>query len=220
MFRRFPTPPAPELTVLGAVAGIGCLGFLPGAAGAGDGVTLLGWLALVAPALGAWAGSTRVALFPFGLWAPAAWGLALVLAEANALRPLPAAHWGLCAIAGLFALGFAYGRRSQAPLGGAGFVLLATLALAGAALGFGLLVGGADLARRHPEAAAWLLDLSPLVLVFDCAGWDWTHAQDEVYRNAGVEWFQRRSFAGNLAGPSVLVVGCLLALLVRPRNAP
>jgi len=65
-----------------------------------------------------------------------------------------------------------------------------------------------------------LLELSPLVLIFDCAGWDWTHAQDEVYRHAGVEWFQRRSFAGNLAGPSVLVVGCLLALLVRPRSEP
>jgi hypothetical protein len=90
--------------------------------------------------------------------------------------------------------------------------------LAGAAVGFGLLAGGAEVARTHPRAAAWLLDLSPLVLVFDCAGWDWVHAQPEVYAAAGIEWFARRPHPGNLAGPAVLVVGCALAAL--PRAAP
>jgi len=221
VFRRFPTPPAPTLAVLCAAAVAGFLGLLPGRAGARDPVTLLGWLTLVAPALGTWCGSTRVTFFPFALAVPSAWGLALVLAQAGTPRPLAGAHWALCALAGLFALGFAWGRRARAPLGGAGTVLLVTLALAAAPVGGGLVAGGAELARAgHPRTAATLVELSPLVWVFDCAGWDWTHAQGDVYRRAGVEWFQRRSFAGSLAGPGVLVVGCLLALLVRARNEP
>ena len=220
MFHRFPTPDVPSLTVLGTASGLGFLGLLPGAAGALDPVTLLGWLALAAPALGTWSASTRVGFFPFGLAVPALWGFGLVLAQSDAVRPLPSAHWASCAVLGLFAVGFALGRRSRSPFGSAGLVLLLTLTLAGASVGFGLFAGGAELARARPAAAARLLELSPLVLVFDCAGWDWTHAQDEVYRTAGVEWFQRRSFAGNLAGPAVLVVGCALALLVRPRSEP
>lgn len=221
MFRRFPTPPAPALAVLCLAAGAGFLGLLPGRAGARDPVTVLGWLTLAAPALGTWCGSTRVAFFPFALAVPAAWGLALVLAQASTPRPLSGAHWALCALTGLFALGFAWGRRARAPLGGAGLVLLVTLALAAAPVGGGLVAGGAELARAgHPGMAAALVELSPLVWIFDCAGWDWTHAQGDVYRRAGVEWFQRRSFAGSLAGPSVLVVGCALALLVRARNEP
>jgi hypothetical protein len=220
VFRRFSTPDARALAVLAGAAGLGLLGCLPGAAGAGDPVTLLAWLALSSPALGAWVGSTRIGFFPFALAVPAAWGLAFVLAHASAPRPLPSAPWALCALAGLFGLGFAIGRRARAALGGAGAVLLATLALAGAPVGCGVLAGGAELARSRPRAAARLLDLSPLVLVLDCAGLDWTHAQDDVYRRAGVEWFTRRSFRGDLAGPAVLVVGCALALLVRPRSEP
>jgi hypothetical protein len=220
VFRRIPTPPTDRLLVLAAAAGLGLLGCLPSARGAGSPVALLGWLALVAPSLGALVGRTRIALFPFALAAPATWGLAFAVAQAGAARPLATGLWALCAVAGLFAMGHAMGRRSRELLGGAGAWLFLSLALAALPVGAGLLAGGAELARSHPAVARGLLDLSPLVLVFDCAGFDWTHAQDEVYRRAGIEWFQRRSFAGSLAGPSMLVVGCLLALLVPARSEP
>jgi hypothetical protein len=215
VFERFPPPERTQLATLVACAAAGALGLLPGAGGAGDPVTLLGWLTLAAPAAGALCGAGGLALFPFGLAVPGAWVMLLVLALASARVELATPVWAACVLGGLFAAGWALGRRSRAPLRSAGALLLLGLVLTGAALGFGLLAGGAELARTHPGAAARLLDLSPLVLVFDCAGWDWTHAQPEVYARAGVEWFQRRPYRGNLAGPAVLVVGCALAWLAR-----
>jgi len=187
---------------------LGGLGLLPGAAGAGDGNTLLGWLALCAPALGArlagGGAGWELALVPSG------WTLAW-LACADTRSP-----WPPCVVAGLFAAGVALGRWRGC--GAAGAALHATLLLAGLSLGFGVLAGGAELAPHAPVLAARLLDLSPLVLVFDAAGSDWLHAQPEVYARAGVEWFPRRPWSGNLAGPTVLVVGCLLAVLARPAH--
>lgn len=220
MFRRFPPPSARALGTLGASAGAGALGCLPGAAGAFDPVTLCGWLALSAPAAGALVGSSRAPFFPFGLCVPGSWVLLLVLVEARAGGGLPSPLWAACALAGLFGLGFALGRRLAAPLAGAGLVAFATLWLASAPVGLGLVASGSELARSRPALAARLLDLSPLVLAFDCAGHDWTHAQPELYALAGVEWFQRRPYRGELAGPALLMVGCLLAALVRlPRQA-
>jgi len=192
------------LALLGCALGL--LGLLPGAAGALEPRAFLGWLVLAAPALGAWLAGRG--LPPLGqLAVPVVW-FALGAAATGEFAPSAA-----CLVGGLFALGTALGRRSGAHASGA--ALAVTLVLAGAPLGFGWLAGGAELARAGaPELAAWLLDLSPLVLVFDCAGFDWTHAQPEVYAQAGVEWFPRRPWSGNLAGPAVLVVGCLFAFLV------
>jgi hypothetical protein len=198
-------------------AAAGALGALPGAGGALDPVTMLGWMALAAPAAGAACGARG--LGAPALLVPAAWALALALLSARHGRDLPAPLWAACAVGGLFALGHALGARSRTPLATAGALLFLGLVLATAAPGFGLLAGGTELARTHPSLAARLLDVSPLVLVFDCAGWDWTHAQPEVYAAAGVEWFQRRAYPGNLAGPAVLVVGCALAILARVSGA-
>lgn len=191
---------------------IGGLGLLPGAAGAGDGNTLLGWLALAAPALGTWlAGAGLGAELAL---APLAWSLAWCGCVGAQFTP-----WPPCVVGGLFALGVALGRRSGSAAAGAAFFL--TLGAAGLSLGFGWLPAGADLAQSAPTLAARLLDVSPLVLVFDAAGFDWLHAQPEVYAKAGAEWFPRRPWSGNLAGPAVLVVGCLLAVLSRPaQRAP
>jgi len=219
VFERFPTPTRAQLAVLGACTLAGALGELSGAGGACDPLALLGWLALLAPAAGALCGGARIAFFPFALSVPAAWMCLLTLTVARAPRGPESPLWAACALAGLFALGWAWGVRSAAPIRAAGVLLLAGLLLAGASTGFGLLAGGAELARRHPYAAARLFDLSPLVLVFDCAGVDWAHAQPEVYARSGVEWFQRRPNPGSLAGPAVLVVGCALAWLASRRGA-
>jgi hypothetical protein len=87
-----------------------------------------------------------------------------------------------------------------------------------AALGLGLSAGPPELAREHPRLARALFEVSPLTLVFDCAGWDWAHAQPEVYARAGIEWFQRRPHPGSLAGPAVLVVGLGLSWITRARR--
>jgi hypothetical protein len=219
VFRRFAAPDRLQLVTLCACAGAGALGALPGRSGALDPLTVLGWLALLAPGAGALCAGRGLALFPFALAVPGAWSLVLVQAQLRAPRALSAPLFALCALVGLFALGFAAGRRARCGIRAAGLLFYATLLLSGAATGFGLLAGGDELARTRPGAAARLLDLSPLVLVFDCAGVDWTHAQPEVYARAGVEWLQRRPYRGILAGPAVLVVGCILAVVARvPRN--
>jgi len=208
-----------QLGTLAGCALAGMLGALPGAAGALDPVTVLGWMVLFAPAAGASCGARGVALFPFAWAVPVAWLLVLAAAQAGAERALAALVWPGCALAGLFAAGLALGVRSRAPLRTAGALLLVGLVLSGATTGFGLVAGGAELARAHPRLAARLLDASPLVLVFECAGWDWIHAQPEVYADAGVEWILRRAYPGKLAGPAVLVVGCALAILARRLQA-
>lgn len=224
MFGRFSPPAALQLATLAACAAAGALGALPGVAGALDPVTVLGWMTLLAPAAGALCGARGLALFPFSFAVPVLWVLFLTLLQARAERGFPTLPWAACAVGGLFALGHAWGERSRTPLRSplvaAGALLYLGLVLAGAGQGFGLVAGGTELARAYPWLAARLLDVSPLVLVFDCAGWDWTHAQPEVYSRAGVEWFQRRAYPGNLAGPAVLVVGCALAVLARRSHPP
>lgn len=213
MLERFPPPDRAQLALLVACAAAGGLGLLPGAGGALDPVALLGWLALLAPAAGALCALRGLALFPFALAVPAAWLCLLIAAVAGAERVLPTPSWAACSVSGLFALGVALGRLAGARARTAGLALFLGLVLSGAPLGLGLLAPGAELARADPALAARLLDLSPLVLVFDCAGWDWPHAHPGVYASAGVEWFQRRPYPGILAGPGVLVVGCCLAWL-------
>jgi len=206
----FSPPDRVQLATLAASAASGALGLFPGAAGAADPVTVLGWQVLCAPAAGVACGAAGL-----GAWSilvPASFGLLLALTGAL-VHGLATPHWALCALGGLFAVGYAFGAHAKLPRRAVGWALFLGTLLAGAPQGFGLLAGGTELARSHPEAAACLLDLSPLVLVFDCAGRDWVHAQPEVYSRSGVEWFQRRAYPGNLAGPAVLVVGCALVFL-------
>jgi hypothetical protein len=208
-------PDPRRLAVLAASAAAGALGACPGVAGALDPVTALGWMALLAPAAGALCGASGIAFFPLAALVPMVWTIFLAALEAGAARGFPTLAWAGCALEGLFALGLALGTRTRTALATAGALLLLGLALASAATGFGLLAGGAELARTEPRLAALLLDGSPTVLAFECAGWDWVHAQPELYARGGVEWIQRRPYAGNLAGPAVLVVGCALAILAR-----
>lgn len=190
----------------------GALGLAPGVGGAGDAQTLLAWLALAAPAVGARLGAR--ASGPWLVLVPLVWSLLWLACDGAHAAP-----WPPCVFGGLFAAGVALGRRAGSHAAGA--LGLATLVLAGLPLGFLWLPGGAELAPHAPSLAARLLDLSPLVLIHDVAGVDWLHAQPTVYARSGIEWFPRRPWSGNLAGPAVLVVGCLLAVLVRPaREAP
>jgi len=213
--RALPSPA--QLATLAGCAAAGALGVLPGAGGAFDPVTLLGWLALLAAAAGALCGARGVALLA-ALSVPATWLLFLSVlsaAQSGPRRELPTPLWAGCALGGLFALGHALGSRARLPFRSAGGLFLLALVLSGAAQGFGLFAGGTELARAHPRLAARLLDVSPLVLAYDCAGHDWIHSQPEVYAAGGVEWIQRRARPGNLAGPAVLVVGCALAVVAR-----
>lgn len=204
-----------QLAVLAGCAAAGALGALPGANGALDHVAMLGWMTLFAPAAGALCGARGIAILPLAGFVPVSWTVLLAALPAGAARGFATLPWAACALVGLFALGLALGARSRSALLTAGVLLFLGLVLASAAQGFGLLAGGAELARAHPRLAMRLLDASPPVLVFECAGWDWVHAQPEVYARGGAEWIQRRPYAGNLAGPAVLVVGCALAILAR-----
>lgn len=199
--------------------------FLGGAAGFlgvwpdPDPVATLAWLALLAPAAGAACGALGIGPWPFGLALPGSWLVALVLADAGSPRDLATPLWAGAAVGGLFAAGLAAGLLSGArPLTLAGLVLFLGCGLAGLGLGFGLSGNGTGLARSRPALARLCLELSPLVLVFDCAGFDWLHAQPGVYAASGVEWFPRRPHSGKLAGPGVLVVGCSAAWLARARS--
>ena len=216
MFARIPVPEGLPLVALAVCAGLGALGLLGGAAGALDPVTELAWLALFAPAAGVLCGASGLAPGPFAAIVPGAWCFFLVWADSLSERDLPTPLWAACALAGFFAAGFALGRaRPASAFALAGGVLLVALATSGIALELG--GAEANLARSHPRLAALALDVSPLAFVYDCAGWDWAHANPDVYRRSGVEWFQRAPWRGSLAGPTVLVVGCALAWLARAR---
>jgi hypothetical protein len=202
-----------------------CALFLGGAAGflglwpEPDPVATLAWLALLAPAAGAACGALGIGPWPFAPALPGSWLVALVLADAGSARDLATPLWAGAALLGLFAAGLAVGLLSRMrPLTLAGLVLFLGCGLAGLGLGFGLSGNGTGLARSRPALARLCLDISPLVLVFDCAGFDWLHAQPDVYAASGVEWFPRRPRAGELAGPAVLVVGCSAAWLARARG--
>jgi hypothetical protein len=90
--------------------------------------------------------------------------------------------------------------------GGAGALLLTTSLASGLALR-----GGAWSVPWPARTAQLLLDLSPVTLVCESAGvrdWMW---REGVYEPAGVDRLARRPWRGSLAGPTVLVVGCVLA---------
>lgn len=213
MLRRIPPPSGSALAWLIGTALAGGLGAWP-REGASAPAAILAWLALLAPAAGAALGRIGVGLVPFALAVPASWSLVLALAG----TALPTPLWALLAVAGLFAGGHALGRAASrgeavggaAPWRAAGLLLLLALAATGASVGFGLSAASGGPPPRWVTAA---LDVSPVGLVAECAGVDWSRAQPEVYARSGVEWVPRRPWRGSLAGPAVLVVGCALSWL-------
>lgn len=215
VFRRIPPPSGAALAGLIGAALIGGLGALPLGTGGGTPAAILAWLALWAPAAGAGIGRLGTGLLPFALAVPASWSL--LVARTGVALPTPL--WGLVAVAGLFALGHALGRTLAPPSAGAlgpaavrtgGVVLLAALVATGASIGFGVAAAPEGPPPRWATAA---LDLSPVGLVAECAGIDWSRAQPAVYGRSGVEWVPRRPWRGILAAPTVLVVGCTLSWL-------
>jgi hypothetical protein len=209
----FPLEPVSGAVLLAAALAVGA-GALLGER-RGDPIVLFAWLALTAPALGAAVGAVGARLWPFGLAVPGAWAVAYVIVDATAETQLPTPLFGLAAVVGLFAAGLALGALPLgAPAARTGVVALGTLVLAGASVQGGLGSGARPWAAASPALAAALLDLSPLVLVYECAGLDWTHAHPLVDRLGGAEWVPRQAYSGNLAGPTALVVGCALACLL------
>ena len=174
---------------------------LPGAA-AGS-VTALAWAALVAPAAGHLSGSQRA--FLSRQLAPLAFGL-VVLFAFFAFRAAPVSAWSALVLTGFFLLGVASGRSTRSAWSGGGLWLTLTLALAGAAIGYG------QLARPLPPAlTACLLDISPLSLVLESAGVDWMR-HPALYDPAGTVDIGpelRQAWRGTVAGPALFVVGCL-----------
>ena len=204
--------------VLVLAVAAGALGLLPAAGGAGS-AAMLAWLALLAPAAGYACGAAGLRLLPYGLSVPALWGTLLLAAELGTARPVATPLFAMAAVAGLFGLGAGAGARLGRPAAGAGVALLVALLASGGAVQGGLSRGG-SWGAHSPGLARSLLELSPLVLVLECAGLDWTHAHPDVYRLSGIEWFPRRPHRGPLAGPAVLVLGCLVGSVLGRRSRP
>lgn len=200
-----------ELGVSVALMLVGALGAWPIAvapeAARAHSITLLVWLALVAPATGCACTAARVPLLPFAATIPAAWFALIALVEATSPRAMPTAAWAALAVAGLFCAGAALGRFVERAACGAGaLALLAALLIA--------LPGSLGI-QWDPATASRLLDLSPATFVCECAGLDWMR-HPSVYAPVGTDRFQREAWTAELAGPLALVVGCA-ALLIATR---
>lgn len=170
---------------------------------AGDPALALAWLALWAVPAGALVGSTAAA---FGAaLVPIAWALAA------ARLALPAMVWPALVIAGLFAAGYGVGAwrpRWAWRSAGALLVLGATLAWLP---GLGGLSGAGP--PWSPRTAARLLGLAPTTIAIESAGIDWMH-HPAVYAPVGTDRMGpdvRTAWRGFLAGPTLLLVGCVLA---------
>jgi hypothetical protein len=200
------------------LAAAGLPGLFPWFLGRPDPVALLAWLALVAPAVGVAAGAHLARVWPTAWSVPGLWAVLLVSVDLASARHVPSPTWAMAVVAGLFLVGVGIGRRSgtRAPTAAA-LLLLVTLLLTALPHQAGLGERGAGWAGLHPALARVFLDASPLVLVLECGGLDWTHVQPDVYTRGGVEWVQRRPHAGILAGTVVLLVGSLAAHLGRRR---
>ncbi|MCZ6597891.1 MAG: hypothetical protein O7B99_09655 [Planctomycetota bacterium] len=221
--RRAESPPIPRRVgfALAAAAGVGLLGALPRADGSLDPLAMLAWVTLIAPAAGFACGAAGVRPLA-GLIVPAVWMFVLVQVDLASPRDVVEPIWPALAWTGLFAggLGLGWLRPGKPPersWAGVGALLLGSLFFTGLGIQGGLAAGDATWGRDHPALTRLLLDVSPLAVAFDSAGWDWTHAQPTVYRLSGVEWFHRVPYRGMLAAPALLVVGCVLAAFLSRR---
>jgi hypothetical protein len=215
----------------------GLAGAAPCAAGAREPLELVTWIALIAPAAGFHSGARGVRAWPYGLLAPAVWMIAVAWVGASrapsapdldgvgGVAGLPTPVWAALAWTGLCALGHAAGLSCpRAAWRGAGALfllsgLLCALPLAG---GEGGLLGGRPVGRVvAPGLAARLFDLSPAVVLGESAGADLMRHRS-VYGPAGTEWFsdRRAPYRGMLAGPTLLLVGCVALLAASRRRVP
>jgi hypothetical protein len=205
-----------------ALASLALPGMLPGSRGEPDPIAFLVWLAFVAPAAGALAGTLGLAPWPHAAAVPGTWMLLLVAVDALGARDLATPVWAALAATGLFALGFALGRlapahlRWRAPAAVLALAVVTTLApFAGALLR----------APWPPASSATLLDLSPATLLAECGGVDWLR-HPAVYDAAGSSEIDPRSrspYRPALAGQLAFVLGCAFAAaaetFVRSRSA-
>ncbi|MBM3978539.1 MAG: hypothetical protein FJ299_16320 [Planctomycetes bacterium] len=73
-----------------------------------------------------------------------------------------------------------------------------------------------------PSLASLALDCSPVTLVVEASGIDWMRTAG-LYDAAGTDRLERAAWAGELAGPGALVLGCAalgVAALVRRSPSP
>ncbi len=203
---------------------LACLpGLLPSGAGPADPLALAAWLALVAPAVGALAGSAAVrrgARGAAGLLTPFVWLAVLALLARDGAR-LPDPGGAGLGIGGLFFLGAGLGAlrpERAAPCA----ALLALLALLLALLP----TAGGVLAEPWPPTwAARLLELSPLTFVLERGGLDWMR-HPWVYEPAGAASIGpdlRVAARGALAPGLCAVVGCALLVAswaLRRKSSP
>jgi len=176
-------------------------------AGFGASVAFVAWLALLAPAGGAWMG--RWARSPQAWIPPVIWAAALLLT-----RGLPNPLLASLVIGSLYAAGMGLGAwLSPERAAGAALLIVGALSLAPT-------LGGA-LERPWPAfITARLLDASPVAWAAESAGIDWMR-HPAVYDAAGTADIGpdlrsgRRSW---LAAAGLLVVGCLSSLCAQPRN--
>jgi hypothetical protein len=193
------------LTSLAVVLALGLAGL---GAGFGAPVALLAWLALMAPAGGAWMG--RWARSPLAWAPPLVWVAALFLTR-GVPSPLPAA----LVVLSLYAAGMGLGAWLSAErAAGAALLIAAGLSLAPA-------LGGTLESPWPAVVTARLLDASPVAWVAESAGIDWMR-HPAVYETAGTADIGpdlRTGRRGWLAAVCLLVVGCVFALLAEPRKA-
>ena len=188
---------------------ISLLGFVGLATGSGiPSVAMLAWLAVFAPAGGAWMG--RWARAPQA-WAPAlCWALYLLL-----FGGIPSPFQASVAILGLYAVGMGMGAWFS-PERAAGVALLLACALSLAPT-----LGGALERPWPPTVTARLLDLSPVALAAESGGVDWMR-HPAVYDAAGTADIGPELRSGKrswLAATALLVLGCLCSLLARTRTS-
>jgi hypothetical protein len=210
---RSPEAPLRRLGIalaLAAVGSIGALGSVGVIWGAADPVALLLWISLSSVACGYLAGALGAGLVPYGVVAPATWMVVLVALAGVSERDVPTPFWAALVWTGFFAGGAGLGRLGRrrgaaAAWSGAGWLLLLS------ALLVALPARGACSGRPWPpRTASALLDLSPASLVLESAGIDWMR-HPAVYDPVGTDRFERAPYRGTLAGPLVLLVGCVLA---------
>jgi hypothetical protein len=210
--QRKPSDPraARELAIALAIGAIGALAAFDASPAGPDPLAALTWIATIAVAGGALAATLGVRLLPYGLVAPGTWMIVIALVGASSRRELPTPLYAALAWTGLFAAGHATSALFRRRWCAMATVLLASACLIG-------LPGKGGLAREPwpGEVARRLLDVSPAALVCESAGvtdWMWRRGN---YAFVGVDRFQREPWRGELAGPTVLVLGCLVALGAR-----
>jgi hypothetical protein len=163
------------------------------------------WLALVAPACGAWAHQLGLRLFPHTLGIVGCFGFAMAAAGAVGGRVVPAPGGGLLVVAGLIALGWGIECGLERWRWGGGRVLVvgACSSVLGLLPGAGLMLG------RPLESgwAEWTLQASPVVATLAAAGVDVLRhplVYDSATTSLSGPW---SSWAEGLLAPSLAFVG-------------